>query len=110
MKTLLIAISLSVPLCAVAATDCFTVYDAANAAVYRSVNSPIDLAGPISDAMAAKFPGHYLVWTRNDHGCAELRAMPKGTRILQGDQLAGAGAALLAKPADPVLLADSRRR
>ncbi len=108
MKSLLIAISLCAPLCASAANDCFTIYDTENAAVYRSVNSPIDLSGPISDAMAAKYPGHYLVWTRNDHGCPEFHAMPKGTHILQGDQLDAAGASLLAKPAQPVLLADSR--
>jgi hypothetical protein len=43
------------------ATECFSMFDAANTLVYQSTTTPINLSGSISIQMARYFPSRYLV-------------------------------------------------
>jgi hypothetical protein len=50
-----------------AAAVCFTVFEG-DRIVYRDLATPIDLSGPISDAMRDKYPGGQLIInTENEH-------------------------------------------
>jgi hypothetical protein len=62
---------------AAAAVDCFTVVDPRGEVVYKSIRTPIDLSKNISDAMAAAFPGHHLVWSQTDDACAAVDRLPE---------------------------------
>jgi hypothetical protein len=55
-----------------ASASCFTVYDRANRIVYRDVLTPIDLSGPITEAMRAWFPGGHLVISGEARGCTPI--------------------------------------
>jgi hypothetical protein len=52
--------------------ECYTVYDRANRIVYRDVRTPIDLSGPIGEAMRAWFPGGHLVIGGGPRGCTPI--------------------------------------
>jgi hypothetical protein len=51
-----------------ASAVCFTVYEG-DRIVYRDTVTPIDLAGPISDALPAKYPGGRLVINPENTHC-----------------------------------------
>lgn len=40
---------------------CYIVYDKLDTAVYRSTKPPFDLSLPVSDSIALKYPGGYLI-------------------------------------------------
>jgi hypothetical protein len=57
-----------------ASAVCFTVYEG-DRIVYRDTTTPINLSGPISDAMRTAFPGGRLVINpENDH-CTLITAV-----------------------------------
>jgi len=51
---------------------CYIVYDAQSRIVYRNTSTPIDLSGPITPALRAKFPGGQLVITDDMTGCTPI--------------------------------------
>jgi len=55
-----------------ASAVCFTVYDRANWIIYRATVTPIDLSGPISQAMWAKFPTGHLVISDGTTTCTRI--------------------------------------
>lgn len=55
-----------------AAAACFTVFDNQNRIIYRDTVSPIDLTGPVTDALRAKFPGGHLVISGEDQKCIPI--------------------------------------
>lgn len=61
---------------AAAAFDCFTVVDPKGEVVYKSHRTPIDLSKNISDAMAAAFPGHHLIWSQTEAVCVGVDRLP----------------------------------
>ena len=56
--------------------DCFTVVDPRGEVVYKSNRTPIDLSKNISDAMAAAFPGHHLIWSQTADVCTGVDRLP----------------------------------
>lgn len=61
---------------AAATFDCFTVVDPKGEVVYKSHRTPIDLSKNISDAMAAAFPGHHLIWSQTATVCVGVDKLP----------------------------------
>jgi hypothetical protein len=57
-----------------AAAVCFTVFEG-DRIVYRDLSSPIDLSGPISDAMRGKYPGGQLIISTQDDNCTLITAV-----------------------------------
>jgi len=55
-----------------ASAMCYIVYDAQSRIVYRNTSTPIDLSGPITPALRAKFPGGQLVITDDMTGCTPI--------------------------------------
>lgn len=51
---------------------CYIVYDAQSRIVYRNTTTPIDLSGPITPALRAKFPGSLLVIMDDMTGCTPV--------------------------------------
>jgi hypothetical protein len=66
MKTLLMLGGLLACQAARADVDCFTIYGPHNDTVYRATSTPIDLSGSIGDEMRKRWPGHHLVWTKEE--------------------------------------------
>jgi hypothetical protein len=64
MKTLLMLGGLLASQATMADVDCFTIYGPRNQTVYRATTTPIDLSGSIGDEMRKRWPGHHLVWTK----------------------------------------------
>ncbi|MEO6364258.1 MAG: hypothetical protein ABIO71_13590 [Caldimonas sp.] len=56
--------------------NCYSVYDAQNRLAFQSNEAPIDLSRRISDAMASRFPGSYLVMIPDESACREVRSGP----------------------------------
>lgn len=83
---------------AAAAFDCFTVVDPRGEVVYKSNRTPIDLSRNISEAMAATFPGHHLIWSMTDDVCVGV------------DRLTGEAAGGNAQPGKAAPDADARAR
>jgi len=48
---------------------CYIVYDAQSRIVYRAPYTPINLSGPITPALRAKFPGGHMVIADDTTGC-----------------------------------------
>jgi hypothetical protein len=95
-----------------ASAVCFTVY-VGDRIVYRDTSTPIDLSGPISDTLPAKYPGGRLVINpENDHctlispvTAVDIRApaeapapMASAQPVASAQQAAPAPAAGMAKP------------
>ena len=59
-----------------AAANCYSVYDGQNRLTFQSTVAPVDLSARISDAMRARFPGHFLVILPDDADCVEYRSGP----------------------------------
>lgn len=55
----------------VAHAACFTMVDARNRPIYQATTTPIDLSGSISDTMARRYPGRFLVISPNAD-CASI--------------------------------------
>ncbi len=53
---------------------CFTVFDG-DQIVYRDLASPIDLSGPISDALRDKYPRGQLIISTEDENCTLITAV-----------------------------------
>jgi hypothetical protein len=68
----LVALLLASAIVTPARADCFTVYDRSNFIVYRSSVTPIDLSGPISAALPAKFPGGHLIISNEMMRCTRI--------------------------------------
>lgn len=51
---------------------CYTIYDPNNRAVYQSTEPPIDMSQSISDGMAKRYPGHFLVVAVDNAYCREI--------------------------------------
>jgi hypothetical protein len=75
---LISALVISLPHAANAA-GCFTIYDAENVVTYRSTTAPVDMSRSISDQMAVRFPGQFLVWSKSASSCPELTGNATGT-------------------------------
>jgi hypothetical protein len=54
------------------AAMCYIVYDAQSRIVYRNTTTPVDLSGPISQAVRGKFPGAQMVITDDMTGCSPI--------------------------------------
>lgn len=52
--------------------ECYTVYDQRHRIVYRDTRAPIDLSGPITEAMRAWSPGGHLVIGGDPRGCTPI--------------------------------------
>jgi hypothetical protein len=52
--------------------ECYTVYDRAHRIVYRDTRTPIDLSGPIGEAMRAWYPGGHLVIGGDPRTCTPI--------------------------------------
>jgi len=59
--------------------DCFTVVDPRGEVVYKSNRTPIDLSKNISEAMAATYPGHHLIWLQTEDACVGVDRLPTRT-------------------------------
>ncbi len=57
-----------------ASANCYSVYDGQNRLTFQSTVAPVDLSERISDAMRARFPGHFLVILPDDSDCVEYRS------------------------------------
>lgn len=57
-----------------AAAVCFTVFEG-DRIVYRDLASPIDLSGPISEAMQEKYPRGQLIISTEDDRCTQITAI-----------------------------------
>jgi hypothetical protein len=68
----LIAMAVALTAAAPAWANCFTVFDRSNVIVYRSWITPIDLSGPISAALPARFPGGHLVISNDMTQCTPV--------------------------------------
>ncbi|HEY9105448.1 MAG TPA: hypothetical protein VIN58_02130 [Roseateles sp.] len=75
---------------AAAAFDCFTVIDPRGEVVYKSNRTPIDLSKNISEAMAAAFPGHHLIWSQTEDTCVGVDRLPSREAPAADAQPAGA--------------------
>lgn len=51
---------------------CYIVYDAQSRIVYRNTLTPVDLSGPITPALRAKFPGGQMVIMDDNTGCSPI--------------------------------------
>ena len=60
------------PIAVPASAECFTVLTRSNQIVYRSTQTPIDLSGPITPALHAKFPGTLLVISSDQSSCTTI--------------------------------------
>lgn len=72
LALLLASQALTFQAAALAAGNCYTVYDTSNRAVYQSTEPPIDMSRSISEGMARRFPGHYLVMAPDNGACQEI--------------------------------------
>ena len=54
------------------AAMCYVVYDAQSRIIYRNTTTPVDLSGPISQAVKAKFPGGQMVIVDDNSGCSPI--------------------------------------
>jgi hypothetical protein len=54
------------------AAMCYIVYDAQSRIIYRNTLTPVDLTGPISQAVRAKFPGAQMVIMDDMSGCTPI--------------------------------------
>jgi len=102
---------------------CFTVFEGERI-VYRDLASPIDLSGPISDAMRADYPRGQLIISPENENCTqitrvtavELRApvlaAPLAAEVKPGpkpDPAADAAAAAATAPRHPAAEAPTSR-
>lgn len=97
---------------AAAAFDCFTVVDPRGEVVYKSNRTPIDLSKNISEAMAAAFPGHHLIWSMTEDACVGVDRLPSREASAANAQPASAApdAATQAKPSQKAAARALRRR
>jgi hypothetical protein len=51
---------------------CYVVYDAQSRIIYRNTTTPVDLSGPISQAVKAKFPGAQMIIMDDLSGCSPI--------------------------------------
>lgn len=51
---------------------CYIVYDAQSRIIYRDTTTPVDLSGPISQAVKAKFPGAQMIIMDDITGCSPI--------------------------------------
>jgi len=51
---------------------CYIVYDAQTRIIYRNTTTPVDLSGPISQAVRAKFPGAQMIIMDDIIGCSPI--------------------------------------
>ena len=51
---------------------CYIVYDAQTRIIYRNTTTPVDLSGPISQAVRAKFPGAQMIIMDDITGCSPI--------------------------------------
>jgi len=73
-----------------ASAACFTVFDKQHRIIYRDTVPPIDLTGPVSEALNAKFPGGHLVISSENLNCIP---------VVPGSPVDTRGAAAAAAPA-----------
>jgi hypothetical protein len=69
MKRAILPLLLLGGLPAYAGATCYTVYDPQNRIVFRAPYTPVDLSGPITAAVRAKFPGGHMVISDEDLRC-----------------------------------------
>lgn len=91
----------AIALPALAAANCYSVYDAKNRLAFQSTVAPVDLSMRIADAMRARFPGGYLIMVPDDSDCRDFRT--GGTVAPRFD--AGLSGTQTATPANELLLA-----
>lgn len=71
---------------ALSSAYCFLVYNASGQLVYRSVYSPVDLSIPLSQGLAARYPGGHLIFLVDESSCLgfeqsdNARTRARGTR------------------------------
>ncbi len=51
---------------------CYIVYDAQSRIIYRNTTTPVDLSGPISQAVRAKFASAQMVIVDDNSGCSAI--------------------------------------
>ncbi len=71
-RALLLAAALLGGMPSYAAAMCYIVYDAQSRIIYRNTTTPIDLSGPITPALRAKFPGSQMVIMLDNTGCSPV--------------------------------------
>jgi len=87
---------------AAAAFDCFTVIDPRGEVVYKSHRTPIDLSKNISEAMAAAFPGHHLIWSQTEDVCVGVDRLPSREATTAANAQPGVGVPEADTRAQPV--------
>lgn len=69
------AVALLAALAAGQALACYSVYDRNNRLVYRGQKAPVDMSLPLSQAVAAAYPGGHLVFGQ-DADCPQINDAP----------------------------------
>jgi hypothetical protein len=65
-----------------AAAHCFMVYDRQQRLVYQSTEAPFDLSQPLSQGLAANFPGHHLVMAQSSADCPAVDLRTRAALML----------------------------
>jgi hypothetical protein len=87
-----------------AQATCFMVYGSANALIYRSSTSPVDLTQQIGDSVRAKFgPEASMVSSDTTQFCPELPAAEmRGATDANAASAAGTVVSVASRPAEPL--------
>jgi hypothetical protein len=71
-RALMLAAALLAGMPGHAAAMCYVVYDAQSRIIYRNTMTPVDLSGPVTQAVRAKFPGAQMVIMLDNSGCSPI--------------------------------------
>jgi hypothetical protein len=59
---------------------CYSIFDSKNNLVHQSVEAPIDMSKPVSEGMAAAYPGHHLVVTETSY-CPYINSLAGASAV-----------------------------